>query len=128
MKKLEMVFLVILVEFGYGCSQQTATLGQQVERSSGETEQIIEKSKPPEPIPIEKCPDNVCDEFEKANKEACPEDCKNVEGWQENAQQQPGQPVIPEQQGPPERSLSVKALQSSYKKITAKPSGWFKTG
>ena len=74
-----------------------------------------------------KCPDSICDDFEMKGG-ICPEDCKNVEGWQEKAQQQPGQPVMPEQQGPPERTLSVKALQSSYKTIAAKPSGWFKTG
>ncbi len=74
-----------------------------------------------------KCPDRVCDPFEMKDG-ICPEDCKGVEGWQEKAQQQPGQPIMPEQQGPPERVLSVKALQSSYKTVTAKPSGWFKTG
>ena len=47
-----------------------------------------------------KCPDSICDDFEMKGG-ICPEDCKNVEGWQEKAQQQPGQPVMPEQQGPP---------------------------
>src|SRR3989344_1209239 len=127
MEKRFLIFLFLFAILTYGCSQQTATLDQQVGQPNEETEQIIEEPKPSEPILIEKCPDSVCDEFEKANKEACPEDCKNVEGWQEKAQQQPGQPVMP-QQGPPERTLSVNALQSSYKTVTSKPSGWFKTG
>ena len=58
----------------------------------------------------------------------CPQDCKGIEGWQEKAPQQPGQPAMPDQQGSSERVLSVKALQSSYKATIAKPSGWFKTG
>ena len=74
-----------------------------------------------------KCPDSVCDDFEmKAG--ICPEDCKDVAGWQEKAPQQPRQPIAPQQQGPPERTTSVKALQTNYKTVTVKPSGWFTTG
>ncbi|MBI2130650.1 hypothetical protein HYU10_02660 [Candidatus Woesearchaeota archaeon] len=54
-----------------------------------------------------------------------PEACKN---WFSMPGSQPEQPIMPEQQGPPEKDMSVKALQSSYKTTTAKPSGWFKTG
>lgn len=73
-----------------------------------------------------KCPDGVCDEIE-LKEGLCAEDCKNVEGWQGKEQQQ-GQPIMPEQQGTSKKGISVEALQSSYKIITAKPSGWFTTG
>ncbi|MBI2659364.1 hypothetical protein HYX05_04685, partial [Candidatus Woesearchaeota archaeon] len=130
MKKV-VALLVILIMVVFGCVNPSSEISEESQEEVNKPgEQPIipgEKPKPSEPIIVEKCPDKVCDDFEM-ERGVCPEDCRNVEGWKENMQQQPGQTIMPQQQAPPERELSVKALQTSYKTITAKPSGWFKTG
>ena len=42
---------------------------------------VFKKLAPPSPpISVGKCGDNICDEFEKANPNACPSDCRD--GWE----------------------------------------------
>lgn len=45
-----------------------------------------------------KCPDNVCDDYEKMNPWACPEDCGGTRQPGNNPQQQPGNYQPPQQQ------------------------------
>ncbi len=78
----------------------------------------------------EKCPDKVCDDFEK-QEGVCPEDCSGIEGWQEKKQlSQKSQIQQPQQQGfqPPPEEFSVTAVNSKYRIATSTPTGWFTTG
>ena len=162
MKKQAVLFLALLVIFGYGCAQQSSQDEKIMQPQQQIQQQQTQDKQPPlecvgkkatdfnlpescktwfsmegkQEGPVEgqglqesgaKCPDSVCDNFEMKGG-ICPEDCKGTEGWQEKTPQQPGQPITPEQQNSPEKEITVKALQSSYKTITATPSGWFKTG
>jgi len=109
------IFLLVVIS---GCVQQPLQNEKIIlPQQQGEQQGTQEKQPPLE------CVDK------KATDLNLPESCKNwfsVERMQE-APQQPGQPIMP-QQGSPEMVLSVKALQSSYKTVAAKPSGWFTTG
>lgn len=66
---------------------------------------------------VQKCPDGICDEFEKANPNACPQDCGGS-----ITQSTP----TPTQQ--PEKTITVKSVNSKYKNVSSKPTGWFTTG
>ena len=119
-KRLVPLLLILLTMAIFGCTQQVPEQSQQAQQP-----QPLEQPQGEQPPPAagEKCPDQVCDDFEKANPDACPADCNGVESKTAPPSEQPTQP-----QASAERTTTVKALQTKYKTITAKPSGWFKTG
>ena len=154
MIKKEVFFILIIFLIAiYGCAQQSL----QNEKIIQPQQQTQEKQPPPECVDKKatdinlpescknwfsrqnsqepsvgqesgnKCPDSVCDGVE-LKEGFCPQDCKGVEGWQDRQPAQEQQILPQEQQAPSEKEISVKALQSSYKIISSKPSGWFKTG
>jgi len=99
------IFLVVVIS---GCVQQPLQ-NEKIILPQKQSEQQGTQEKQP---PLE-CVDK------KATDLNLPESCKN---WFSVER------MMSVQQDPSEKEMSVKALQSSYKTITAKPSGWFKTG
>lgn len=83
----------------------------------------------------EKCPDNVCDEFE-IREGICEQDCRGVDGWTEreggqphgSPQAQPQQQQQTQQQALRQQVISVEATGAAYKTVSGKPTGWFTTG
>ncbi len=67
-----------------------------------------------------KCPDGVCDEFEKSAG-VCPEDCGGT-------RQQPSPGTTQPQGQTQESPISIANVGGKYKIVSAKPSGWFTTG
>jgi len=78
----------------------------------------------------DKCGDSICDAFETANPNACPQDCggsaPSGSSGQSPGQQTQGQATG---QNTQPSSISVKATGAKYKTVSSKPtSGWFQTG
>ena len=82
----------------------------------------------------DKCGDSICDAFETANPNTCPQDCVgSVPSGSpgQSSGQPPGQPTQGQATGQNTQSssISVKATGAKYKTVSAKlTSGWFQTG
>lgn len=84
-----------VVENRGGCPWVVCVGGERIEQigraeQAGRTEQVGKEGFQPSQGG-QKCPDNVCDDYEKMNPYACPEDCGGQRVVQE-PQQQPSQP------------------------------------
>ncbi|MBI2128864.1 hypothetical protein HYU07_01360 [Candidatus Woesearchaeota archaeon] len=93
--------------------------GEQKPQSDGQSQQAQSQF----------CPDGICDDFE-IREGVCSKDCAGVEGWQAKKQVQEVQPEQRTQtiQTQVSEPISVKAINSTYKTVSSKPTGWFKTG
>ncbi len=136
---LIIVILAVLVIIS-GCSKQmernlTLNLSQDenLSASANQHNELPAPEKAPSQMteqkkPIEKCPDNICDDFEM-REGVCREDCKNIEGWKEKqAQSQQAQQMQNNKPQQPQQPVSVKMTGAKYESVASKPSGWFKTG
>jgi len=126
MKKINLLFLAILIILIFGCAgpvQQPVEKIEQQPQIQQQPQQVGDNNQPPECI------------GKKATDANLPESCKKwfliPEGQAENAlPPHPQQEMqTPNQQGlEPTQTISVKNVDSKYKIASAKPTGWFKTG
>lgn len=110
------ILSIILLILIYGCAKEKDQPESPQFQQSYQTSQQDQT--------FQKCPDGLCDDFESSTG-ACPEDC----GGQQNrsVQTQQMQQSQPTQQSAEEHVIA-RNTNSSYRIISSRPTGWFKTG
>lgn len=89
---------------------------------------VFKKLSPPEPKPpienIGKCGDNICDEFEKANPNACPADCLSSQSSQSSQTSSKAQSSLSSSSSSKKSASSKSSYSSSYPSYKESPFGF----